>query len=121
MLPSARNSTNWCSVYVSILQHLGGEGGEGGASVNHSSLLPGLGNCSQDPPPQDPPIVTSSLIFYTYSVPVILAIGLLGNVVSLRVFLSRSMRKLSASTYLAALSTSDILALVFYVLMEWLR
>ena len=31
------------------------------------------------------------------------------------------MRKLSASVYLAALSTADLMALIFYVLVEWIR
>ncbi|XP_070208331.1 nociceptin receptor-like [Littorina saxatilis] len=111
---NSSNTTAWCSIYFSIL------------NAHHDSLgenvtLPGLSNCSESPPIETALIVTSSLIFYTYSVPVIFTIGIVGNVVSLRIFLSRSMRKLSASTYLVALSTSDILALIFYVLVEWLR
>ncbi|XP_046362990.1 thyrotropin-releasing hormone receptor-like isoform X2 [Haliotis rufescens] len=70
---------------------------------------------------QEPGFITYSQAFYSYFTPVILIIGLTGNILSLRVFVSRNMRKLSASTYLAALSTSDIMALVFYVLVDWLR
>ncbi|RUS70717.1 hypothetical protein EGW08_021521 [Elysia chlorotica] len=66
-------------------------------------------------------MVSVSLTFYSYVTPVVLAVGLVGNLLSLVVFLSRNMRKLSASTYLAALSVSDICALVFYVLTDWLR
>ncbi|GFR93816.1 C-C chemokine receptor type 1 [Elysia marginata] len=66
-------------------------------------------------------MVSVSLTFYSYVTPVVLAVGLGGNLLSLIVFLSRNMRKLSASTYLAALSVSDICALIFYVLTDWLR
>ena len=66
-------------------------------------------------------MVSVSLTFYSYVTPFVLAIGLGGNLLSLIVFLSHNMRKLSASTYLAALSISDICALVFYVLIDWLR
>ena len=59
--------------------------------------------------------------FYAYFTPVILLIGFVGNSLSLNVFISKNMRSLSASTYLAALSTSDLLTLVFYVTIEWLR
>lgn len=59
--------------------------------------------------------------FYSYCTPLILILGLSGNVLSLCVFLSKNLRSLSASTYLAALSVSDLLALVFYVSVEWLR
>nr|KAG5692928.1 hypothetical protein BaRGS_031432 [Batillaria attramentaria] len=104
---ATNTSTDMCSLYLHFQLTLN-------ASIdNHTACV--------NNPEDDPNIVTSSMRFYTYSVPVILAIGILGNLVSLRVFLSRNMRKLSASTYLAALSTSDIMALVFYVLMEWLR
>lgn len=115
------NGTNWCGVYLSIINAHADSLGRGGNASSSGSSFPNLTNCSHTPNPQDPLIVTSSLVLYTYSVPAILTVGILGNLVSLRVFLSRSMRKLSASTYLAALSTSDILALIFYVLVEWLR
>ena len=65
--------------------------------------------------------VTKAQLFFTYFTPVIFVIGLIGNALSLVVFVSKNMRKLSASIYLAALSTSDLLALVFYVLPEWLK
>ena len=60
-------------------------------------------------------------LFFTYFTPVIFVIGLVGNVLSLVVFASKNMRKLSASIYLAALSISDLMALLFYVLPEWLK
>lgn len=59
--------------------------------------------------------------FYAYFTPVILIVGILGNSLSLKVFTSKKMRRLCASTYLAALSVSDLLTLLFYVLVEWLR
>ena len=58
---------------------------------------------------------------YAYFTPVVFLIGVVGNGISLCVFLSKNMRGMSASRYLAALSTADISTLVFYVLTEWLR
>ena len=56
-----------------------------------------------------------------YVTPVIIVIGILGNMTSLFVFLSRRLRGLSASHYLAALSASDTVVLSTYVFMEWLN
>ncbi|XP_050395134.1 thyrotropin-releasing hormone receptor-like [Patella vulgata] len=78
-------------------------------------------NASHCPQVLQPKLLTHSQYFYSYFTPVILLVGLTGNILSLRVFLSKNMRKLSASTYLAALSTSDILALIFYVFVDWLK
>ena len=47
--------------------------------------------------------------------------GLLGNIVSLRVFTSKAMRQLSSSYYLSTLSASDILVLLTHVLFDWLE
>lgn len=60
-------------------------------------------------------------LFYVYVTPVILFTGIVGNVLSLKVFLSRNLRGKSASSYLAALSISDLMSLIFYVTVEWLR
>lgn len=68
-----------------------------------------------------PTDTTSAQLFFTYFTPVIFLIGLVGNTLSLVVFMSKNMRKLSASIYLAALSMSDLMALIFYVLPEWLK
>lgn len=65
-------------------------------------------------------IVKAGSQFYAYFTPVILFVGLLGNVLSLLVFLSKNMRGMSASRYLAALSLADLCTLVFYVFCEWL-
>lgn len=59
--------------------------------------------------------------FFIYATPVIFTLGMIGNILSLRVFLAKNMRKLSASAYLAALSVADIMALCFFVLTEWLK
>lgn len=58
---------------------------------------------------------------FAYFTPVIFVVGLIGNSLSLAVFTSKSLRTLSASSYLAALSIADISSLLFYVLIEWLR
>ena len=67
------------------------------------------------------PITQAGNDFYSYFTPFILIIGLFGNLLSLSVFLSKNMRKMSASIYLASLSTADISTLLFYVFIEWLR
>ncbi|KAH3818402.1 hypothetical protein DPMN_120014 [Dreissena polymorpha] len=86
-----------------------------GCPMFHDNLLQSLLN--------DIPLFTPSPEhrFFTYVTPVIAAFGVVGNIVSLMVFLSKNMRKLSASMYLIALAISDIMALVFYVLPEWLK
>jgi hypothetical protein len=66
-------------------------------------------------------ILTDGQLFFTYFTPIVFFIGLFGNSVSLRIFLSKNMRHLSASVYLAALSSSDLMALIFYVLPEWIK
>jgi len=63
----------------------------------------------------------SSLVFFTYFTPVIVAIGLFGNIVSLIVFLSTRMRKTSASVYLASLAIADTSVLLFYVVPDWVN
>ncbi|XP_055872356.1 probable G-protein coupled receptor 139 [Biomphalaria glabrata] len=71
-------------------------------------------------PPHRVSILINGRLFYAYFTPVVFVIGIIGNPLSFCVFVSKNMRHLSASTYLAALSTSDIFALLFYVLIEWL-
>ena len=58
--------------------------------------------------------------FYAFATPFIIAIGLTGNIISLKVFTSTRLRKLSASLYLIALSASDTIVLLTYVLFDWL-
>lgn len=69
----------------------------------------------------DPYVPTAANLFFIYFTPVIFLIGIVGNMLCLVVFMSKNMRKLSASIYLAALSCSDLIALIFYVLPEWLK
>ncbi|XP_052084882.1 probable G-protein coupled receptor 139 [Mytilus californianus] len=59
--------------------------------------------------------------FFAYFTPIIIIIGVVGNLLSLHVFLSQNLRSLSASTYLAALSVSDLITIIFYVSVEWIR
>lgn len=58
---------------------------------------------------------------YAYVTPFIILVGLIGNGVSMAVFASRALRKLSASLYLAAISLSDTMVLLTYVLLDWLN
>ena len=60
-------------------------------------------------------------LFYACVTPLIICAGVLGNLISLRVFFSRRLRKLSASVYMAAISISDLMVLLIYVLLDWLR
>lgn len=84
-------------------------------------------NGSSATPP--PPLYIDSAVypseggkdFYAFVTPVIIVIGLVGNLVSLCVFLSPSVCKLSASLYLAAMSLSDSIVLVSYVWLDWLN
>jgi len=64
---------------------------------------------------------TPGQLFYSYVTPFVMVIGIIGNLVSLRVFLARRMRKMSASLYLASLAMSDTCVIMFYVLVEWLH
>ena len=57
---------------------------------------------------------------YIYTMPVIVVVGLCGNALSLRVFLCPTMRKLSATAYLAALSLSDMIVLLTFGALKWL-
>lgn len=68
----------------------------------------------------DPEIMSVGRDVYAFFTPIVIVIGILGNGVALRVFVSRRMRKMSASLYLACLAVSDSCVLVTYVLVEWL-
>ena len=68
-----------------------------------------------------PDCCASGTVSYAFLTPFILIIGLIGNSMSLKVFTSRVMRRLSSSTYLMALSVSDMLVLLTYVLLDWLN
>ena len=57
---------------------------------------------------------------YMYAMPFIFIIGVCGNILSLRVFLSKKMRPLSATVYLAALSISDLIVLFTFGALNWL-
>ena len=74
-----------------------------------------------EPMTSDLEMLSAGLDFYAYVTPFIIVVGILGNMVALRVFVSRRMRKMSASLYLACLALSDCCALLSYVLVEWLH
>ena len=78
-------------------------------------------DCSSVVKPAYPLAYVSGRLIYAYVTPVILTIGVIGNSLSLNVFLSKNLRGISASAYLAALSATDLLTLAFYVTVEWLR
>ena len=80
-----------------------------------------LSNCNNFRKPPVPMTYRTGRLVYVYLTPIVLIIGILGNSLSLNVFLSKNMRGMSASAYLAALSASDLSTLIFYVTVEWLR
>jgi len=63
--------------------------------------------------------VTKSI--YSYVTPIIFGIGLIGNIISLKVFNSPAIKRMPASVYLSCLALADSSVLVFYVLSEWIR
>ena len=86
-----------------------------GSSVNHTSgtahhpMLTDFGTSPQ-----------YGLDMYAYLTPIIIIVGLLGNGISLKVFMRKSLRRLSACLYLSAISFTDSLVLLTYVLLTWL-
>lgn len=90
-------------------------------TLNCTDFIINLTEIMNGQPSEKHPIFHFGQLFYAYLTPVIFTIGLFGNVLSLCVFLSKNLRNMSASRYLAALSTADISTLIFYVLGEWLR
>lgn len=83
-------------------------------NIYNSSMLPSSG---QD---YNQFIYTFGELFYAYVTPFIITLGLIGNCLSLSVFVSKAMRKMSASLYLAALSITDTSVLIVFVLFDWL-
>jgi len=73
------------------------------------------------PPPYRAPPAKGGELFYAYATPIVFVMGTIGCALSMLVFLSKNLRRLSASRYLAMLSASDMCTLWFYVLVEWLR
>ena len=58
--------------------------------------------------------------FYAFTTPIIILLGIVGNLISLNVFMTKSIRKVSSSFYLIVLSISDLVVLLVYVFLEWL-
>lgn len=69
----------------------------------------------------DSRLLKISQYIYVFLTPLILSLGIIGNILSLSVFLSKKLRHLSASHYLIALSIADTTALIFYVCIDWLK
>ncbi|XP_064652613.1 probable G-protein coupled receptor 139 [Lineus longissimus] len=126
---------NEANLYLQIAQHFLKKNGNKGSKTPTSEERCQIGelvgiylmnanasnsNCTL-PETHRPLIADIGEQFYAYVTPIIIVIGLIGNSISLNVFTSKGMRKQSASYYLAALSTADLLVLVVYVLFEWIR
>ena len=90
-------------------------------NIQNASAVVNSTDCTPFTKPDVPDTYLIGRSFYAYATPFILVVGIIGNCLSLRVFLSTNMRKLSASTYLATLSISDMFVLFFYVTVEWLK
>ena len=88
-------------------------------SVNCSSNGT-LGDCSASSLFLPPPIFIVSRHFMFYSLSVIIPCGLLFNTLSIFVFMSRNLRRRSASWYLAALAFSDDISLITIMFDYWL-
>lgn len=58
---------------------------------------------------------------YAYLTPFIITLGFIGNTTSLYIYLTKPMKKVSASMFLSAICISDCLVLMTYVLMDWLH
>jgi len=58
-------------------------------------------------------------ILYTFGVPIICLFGIVGNILSFRVFVFRSFRNNSSSVYIAALSVSDT-GFLLALFLSWL-
>ena len=65
--------------------------------------------------------VSVAYLFYAYATPLIVIIGITGNAASFAIFRSRQLRRFNSTLYLTALSVSDTLVLLTYVLLGWLN
>ena len=96
----------------------GGHGGGGGGGGGRDGAWSAASSSDKG---GDLSLLNNGLDVYAYVTPFVIAVGVLGNILSLVVFLSRRMRKMSASFYLASLAVSDTFVLLTYVLIEWLH
>ena len=85
-------------------------------SLNKSGF--GLGSSDHDKMPW---LWEVGVDTYAFLTPVILVWGIFGNSMSLRVFTSKFMKRLSSSYYLVALSAAHLVVLLSYVLLDWLN
>ncbi|XP_052761840.1 P2Y purinoceptor 1-like [Mya arenaria] len=99
-MPSSNNSTNACleAAFPNLIV-----GGRSRSKLEPSTLM------------------KAGFDIFTYVTPFVLVLGLVGNGLSIVVFRTPTMKKMSASVYLAALAMADICTLLVYVLAEWLR
>lgn len=58
---------------------------------------------------------------YSFLTPFVILVGVGGHGVSLIIFTSPTLRRLSASLYLTAISVCDILVLLTYVMLDWFK
>ena len=58
---------------------------------------------------------------YAFLTPFVILIGVVGHGISLVIFTSPALRRLSASLYLAAISLCDIFVLLTYVMLDWFK
>ena len=71
------------------------------------------------PPDQGHALPLPRLVFF-YICPVIVALGLMGNLVSFVVMTSQRMRKHSSSVYLAVLAVADCVVILYIFIRRWL-
>jgi hypothetical protein len=91
------------------------------AMLNTSTSCATSGSTNNTMPGPSDDYTSTGQLVYSYVTPFVMVIGIIGNLVSLRVFMARRMRKMSASLYLASLALSDTFVIMSYVLVEWLH
>jgi hypothetical protein len=107
-----KQTPGWEDVVRNVMQNSSTSCSTSGAT-NNTIVNPMLHDAADD--------ASAGQLVYSYVTPFVMIIGIIGNLVSLRVFMARRMRKMSASLYLASLALSDTFVIMSYVLVEWLH
>ncbi|XP_076435803.1 uncharacterized protein LOC143275517 [Babylonia areolata] len=88
-------------------------------STDNSSLFNDTGYFPASPPPSPDVAIKVLARFHLIAVPVIVVLGIVGNVLSFCIFVSKTLRRTSCSLYLAARCVSDT-GFLLSVFITWL-